>query len=248
MEKTRYRDIVVHYRENTSDVDVIDHSFDKDIFLTSIPYFKLKGKNVLVDIGAHIGTFSLLFAATKTLAKAYAIEPAVETYNVLEKNISENSLSEFIIPCKVALSDSLGESNLYHDLESGNWGHSISKKLSDSFEQVKTQTPDYFFESRNIKRCDLIKFNCEGAEFEIIESMSKTTMKKIRTWIILYHEDINKNGDHKKIINKLRNSGFIVNHIRVSDDGKRGWITATNEYLNYYKYSLITHIKKLFNF
>ena len=246
MKKFIYRDIEVNFRENTSDEDVISHSFDNDIFLTSIPYFKLNKEHIIVDIGAHIGAFSLLFVAKRKLSKAYAVEPAEETYSVLEQNILDNSLGDTIIPCKIALNDRSGKSILYHDLESGNWGHSISNKLSDSFEEVHTESPDHFFESRKIERCDLIKFNCEGAEFEIIESMSKKTVKKIKTWIVLYHEDINRNGDHSKIINKLKKFGFIVNHIRV--DGKRGWITATTNYFQYYRYSIITHIKALFNF
>jgi hypothetical protein len=47
----------VWYREDTSDVEVILHSYQNEIFL--IPEYFRRNDDVILDVGAYIGTFSL---------------------------------------------------------------------------------------------------------------------------------------------------------------------------------------------
>ena len=246
MQKHSYNGLNIYYRENTADEAVLGHSFDQDIFFSAIPYYHLPKNAVVIDVGAHIGTFSLLMACKSPGGKFYALEPAQDTFDVLEKNVIENNLARELIPCKLALFNNNSSIKLFHDEMSGNWGHSIVSELSKTYEEVETMTLDTFFEKNNIQHCDLIKFNCEGAEFKIIENVSTKTLNKINTWIILYHKDLEKGGDQNKIISRLKKNGYIVNLIRVSDDNKRGWITATKNYRQYVRYSLRTKMKKYF--
>jgi FkbM family methyltransferase len=246
MKQLFYKKLIVNYRENTADEMVLTHSFDKDIFLSSIPFFKIKTNATVIDVGAHIGTFSLFLASAAPLGKFYAIEPSEETYNVLVQNVIKNNLQKNIVPCKVALFNVDSELKLYHDEESGNWGHSIVSELSATYEKVKTMSIESLFKNFDIDHCDLIKFNCEGAEFKIIDSMSNEILNKINTWIILYHEDLEKEGNHQNLIKRLKDNKFKVNLIRVSDGNLRGWITATKNYKQYYRYSILTKIKMSF--
>ncbi len=245
MKSTLYRNFKINYRENTADELVLEHSFDKDIFMSSIPYYKIKKDCNVIDVGAHIGTFALFIADKATQGKFYALEPSQDTFDVLQMNVIDNKLEHKMFPIQIALYDQDSSIKLFHDEGSGNWGHSIVSELSQSFEEVNTQSPDTFFAKNNIAKCDLIKFNCEGAEFKIIAAMSDKVLNKINTWIILFHEDLEKEGNHKEIIKRLKKNNFIVNLIRVTDEGKRGWITATKNYSDYYKFSIISKLKKL---
>ena len=62
---------------------------------------------------------------------------------------------------------------LYHDIKNGNWGHTITKKVSRKYEVVKTDTLTNFMKDNNILHCDFMKLNGEGSEFKIILSTSK---------------------------------------------------------------------------
>lgn len=246
MKQTTYKSLKVFYREDTADESVLDHSFENDIFFSSIPYYTPPQNATVIDVGAHIGTFSLLLADMAPAGKIFALEPADDTFAVLEKNVTANSLDKRMIPCKVALYNNNSKVKLFHDEQSGNWGHSIVSELSQTFEEVETVTMDTFFEQHGIEHCNLIKFNCEGAEFKIIESVSDKTLNKIDTWIILFHEDLETEGNRHAIIQRLKKNGFIVRLIRVSDDNKRGWITATKSFRQYILFSIKSKLKKLF--
>jgi FkbM family methyltransferase len=246
MKKTSYKDINVFYREGTADESVLDHSFENDIFFSSIPYYTPPPNAIVIDVGAHIGTFSLLLSDRAPHGLIYALEPAEDTFEILEKNVIENKLDGKMIPCKIALYNNNSKVKLFHDEHSGNWGHSIVSELSPTFEEVETITMDSFFYNHKIQHCNLIKFNCEGAEFKIIECTSDLTLNKIDTWIILFHEDLETEGNRYNIIDRLKRNGFIVRLIRVSDDNKRGWITATKSYRQYLMFSLKSKLQKLF--
>jgi len=246
MKQVPYKNFIVNFRENTADEAVLEHSFDRDIFFSSIPYYTPPANAIIIDVGAHIGTFSLLMADKSPEGKYFALEPAEDTYTVLEKNVVDNNLVGRLIPCKIALFNKNSKVKLYHDEYSGNWGHSIVNRLSKTFEEVTTITLDSFFEHHQISHCDLIKFNCEGAEFKIIENVSKSVLNKINTWVILYHEDLEMKGNHTAIIKRLKSNGYFVNLIRVSDDQKRGWITATKNYRQYIWFSLRSKMNRIF--
>lgn len=246
MKINTYKNLNVFYREGTADESVLEHSFDNDIFFSAIPYYTPPHNATVIDVGAHIGTFSLLLASMAPQGTIYALEPSDDTFEVLKKNTIENRLQERMIPHKLALYNSNSKVKLYHDEQSGNWGHSIVSALSESYEEVETVTMDRFFEQNKIQNCNLIKFNCEGAEFKIIKDASDKTLNKVDTWIILFHEDLETEGSRYDIIDRLKKNGFVVRLIRVSDDNKRGWITATKSYRQYFMFSLKTKLQKLF--
>jgi FkbM family methyltransferase len=246
MKKTKYKNLDVFYRENTSDESVLEHSFDKDIFFSSIPYYTPPYNATVIDVGAHIGTFSLLLADMAPEGKIFAFEPADDTFEVLKKNVEANKLESRMYPQKVALYNSNSKVKLFHDQQGGNWGHSIVSQLSESFEEIETVTLDSFFDTNKIVHCNLIKFNCEGAEFKIIESVSDRVLNKIDTWIILFHEDLEVEGNRSSIIERLKKNRFIVRLIRVSDDNKRGWITATKCYKQYCLHSIKNKLRSFF--
>ena len=69
----------------------------------------------------------------------------------------------------------------------------------------------------NIKRCDLLKLDCEGSEYEIIESLPKNYFDKIEKMIIEYHFAEKYPTLFKNLINKLESIPFII-EIKKLDD------------------------------
>ncbi len=160
------------------------HSFDQDIFYRAVPEYKLEDGHTILDIGAHIGVFSLFTAVNNTQGRVFAIEPCSDTYAVLEKNISDNALQQ-VTSYKLALSGEKGSSKLFYDIETGNWGHSLTHQFSEEGEMAPTDTLDIFFEQQQIDQCHFIKLNYEGSEFSILMNASSQTLKKVDKILVI---------------------------------------------------------------
>lgn len=218
-----WQNFKINFRPNSVDKNVIQHSFDDDIFYSRVREFQPSSCMNIVDIGAHIGTFSMLSASKFKDAKIFAFEPFPETFHLLKKNITENSIHQ-ILPFENAIASTNNPIKLY--LSKENWEHSIANLDSENFIQVKGKKIDTFIEEFNIDKIDLIKFNCEGAEFEILKSISSLSYKKIKFMVILFHEDMAKGEMKEDIFFLLKNNGFIYREINKTKN--RGWIIAKN--------------------
>jgi hypothetical protein len=133
----------VAFRVNTADEDVIAENFENDLFFQRVPEYQPRDGGTIFDIGAHIGTFSLLAQQETRTGIAHAIEACKGTFNLLKINAALNKCERIRVH-HLAVSDRDGSGLLYHD--SGNWGHSTVCKLSVSQEAVSTISLCSFFE------------------------------------------------------------------------------------------------------
>jgi hypothetical protein len=77
----------VAYRKGTADEAVLAHSSDYDIFFTGTPEYQPAEDHVIIDVGAHIGTFSLRAGSMVPKGKVYAIEPCEDSFTLLRINV-----------------------------------------------------------------------------------------------------------------------------------------------------------------
>ncbi len=213
----------IAYRKNTSDEAVIAHSFENDIFFSGLPEYQSDEGHVIIDIGAHIGTFSLLSSSKVGCGKVYAVEAAEDSFTLLRINVALNRCSNISVH-HLAMADKKGTCTLYHD--SDNWGHSTVSKLTGSSETVESCTLSTFLERNRINKCHFMKLNCEGAEFPILLSTPGTILRRIGTILALYHSDLWTNNTEAELISHLESSGFDC--VIRNRSEKRGWIIATN--------------------
>jgi FkbM family methyltransferase len=220
---SRRGSFVAAYRPGTADEAVLAHSFDQDIFFPGIPEYTPRPGHVIVDVGAHIGTFSLLAAAKARGGRVLALEPCADTFRLLRYNRLLNGAHE-IEPHRVALTDTDGHARLHYD-EGGNWGHSITAQLSNRGEDVPTVHLNTLFLINHINYCNFIKFNCEGAEFQVLLGCDSDLLGRIGVILCLYHSDLSGRSvddlrDH------LSRNGFETS-IRNREE-QRGWLIALN--------------------
>ena len=212
----------IAYRLHSVDSEVLGHSFDADIFFAAIPGYPLPADGIVLDVGAHIGTFSVLAAARVPRGRVYAIEASRETFQLLHVNVGLNQRAN-VVAEHLALADADGDVALYHDPE-GNYGHSITKPLSPSVEHVRGESLQTFMRSRGIASVALAKFNCEGAEFRILLPAHRETLRRIQKMIVLYHCDLVQEPA-STLRDHLAAAGFAV-EVRNESAG-RGWMIAT---------------------
>lgn len=215
------------YRVGTVDEAVLTDSFENDIFFRGVPEYRPLATDIILDVGAHIGTFAVLAAAQAPQGKVYAVEACKDTFNYLRINVALNGLTN-VQTSHLALSDREGKTTLHYD--DGNWGHSIVKKLSRHGEIVTTDTLANFMHQNGIEKCDFAKFNCEGAEFPILLASSPETIARFKMMLVLYHCDLATGHSYQELLRHFDVSGFDTTLRNQSD--QRGWIIATRRNLN----------------
>lgn len=135
----------------------------------------IKSGMIIVDIGAHIGYFTRLFASlTCKTGAVYAFEADPENFSLLAKNTRH---FKNIKLCPQAVSAKSGSINFYHS-EDKTGCHSV---IPADFRQKKITVPaitlDDFIQEKNINKIDLIKMDIEGGELAALEGMRVTVYK-----------------------------------------------------------------------
>ena len=164
--------------------------------------FEINDTDIVIDIGAHIGLFALFASQFCKNGKIYCFEPVKENFRLLEANLILNNIKN-IIAVNAAISTN--NENVIIYLNEDESGHSMyvtgSKKI-----QVKSFTLQDVFDSNKLQKCDFIKIDCEGEEYEIIDSLSIPYFDKINKMCIEYHFVDTKPELLQNMINKLETS------------------------------------------
>jgi len=179
-------------------------------FTTEIFKRVVKKGNIVVDLGANIGYYSLLAARIVGMeGKVYAFEPEPRNHGLLLKNIELNKYSN-IIPVQKAVSNKSGATKLFI---STSGGHSIHE-LSDGrdFVEVETVTLDEFLKEEG-HHVDVIKIDVEGAEIDAIEGMKQVIKenRNLKMFVEFWPYAIRKAGKSpEEFFSKLLNHGFVI--------------------------------------
>lgn len=171
----------------------------QELFADGVYSIHLKNKKVaVIDVGMNVGVASLYFAGQAQVSKVYSFEPFPETYQRALNNFSLNPvIKDKIVPYNAGVggSDAMLEIPMIV-------GESAVMSTSDFFiEQMKTdQTKMIKVGITDIKKIlpevlqnhaaesIILKLDCEGAEYDIIEQMHQTGLiKKISVIVIEWH-------------------------------------------------------------
>ncbi|HEY5137860.1 MAG TPA: FkbM family methyltransferase, partial [Methylococcales bacterium] len=183
----------------------------------------------ILDVGAHIGIFSLYARAINPTAKIYAMEPEKENFGLLLKNIEANDLKD-VKSYKVALSSKTAERNLAIELDSINH-HLADENFGDGAEAHYIKVPSIslrdFLEKNDIARVGLLKMDIESGEYEVLENMQEEVFGRIDNIILEYHNYGGRN--YKELEDILRENGFTVQRFPSGFEKDLGFLFARNK-------------------
>jgi len=166
--------------------------------------YNLKKDDVVIDIGANVGIFTLKVA--KTIGRdglCIAIEPDLSNFKLLEENTNKYNN---VIRLQKAIGNKEGYVKLYlkTSLE-----HSIKRDYGMGYIICKMETLDQIVEKLNLQKIDFIKIDVEGAEVEVLEG-AKRTLFLFRPKLALEYHSIK---DLHKIIKILENLSIIMKYL-----------------------------------
>jgi len=123
--------------------DVAAGIITREIFIDEVydHFYHLQNDDIVIDIGAHVGLFTLKVA--KKVKLVVAVEPHLLNHRLLVLNIALNKL-ENVIPVKLALSHYSGKAKLYVGKDSGTYTlrGNLYKLKSDDTIEVMVETLD----------------------------------------------------------------------------------------------------------
>jgi len=188
--------------------DVI--AFYENFFMeTNCPtdLMSIRERDTIIDIGAHAGYFTL-YASTKAKeGRIFAFEPTKQTYQILEENIRLNEL-ENVKTTNCGVLDQVGTATLYFD-EENSIGNSMFISNNKKTEKIRVTNIGKIIEENHIEKINLLKLDCEGAEFPILMKLSKTEIEKIEKISAEVHLDLSEKK-LKDLENFLKVSGFRI--------------------------------------
>lgn len=166
------------------------------------PFFTAEPGQKVIDVGANVGLFSLLAAARGAVVEAY--EPHPETYDWLVRNTRGRDVT-----CtQAAVVGSLSEGQVELWLHPGrNSRHTTARYEVGSGEPLlhKVEVPAIRLEEVIGHGCDLLKLDCEGAEFEIVDGTPIESLARAARLVCEVHSNA---GDPAKLKARLREAGF----------------------------------------
>ncbi|OQX94562.1 MAG: hypothetical protein B6I23_00690 [Rickettsiaceae bacterium 4572_127] len=152
-------------------------------------------KTILIDIGMNRGFVSLISADKyKSIEKVYGFEPFKKIYDIAQKNINLNKkYSKKIVANNFGLGGK--DEVIYADINNEKLGCSvtISPKSKKNKKGIKLKIYDAKIEMQKIfkkhpKSNFVLKCDCEGAEFDIFDTLGKANLlKKFDEIVMEYH-------------------------------------------------------------
>ncbi len=175
---------------------------------TSHKIFQIKCNDIVVDIGAHIGYFTLFAAKRSKDGKVFAFEPSKKSFSLFKKNIKINNYKN-IISEEIAIAKIKGKQILYLD-KNNEISNTIYKQQESLDEkEINTITLQNIFEKYKIEKIDFLKMDCEGAEFEIVMNTPSIILDKIQKISMEIHEEIVP-YTKEIMMKRLKKHGFNV--------------------------------------
>lgn len=140
-------------------------------------FHEVQDDDIVIDVGAHVGIFTMKAARKARNGLVVAVEPYVPNYKLLVYNIDSNKIKN-VLGVNSALSDCAGTAKLYIDTQSV--GHTIDRKktrvsyMSKRYAECSTQTLDELVDRLKLPKVDFIKINVEGSELNVLKGAVRT--------------------------------------------------------------------------
>ena len=175
----------------------------------------IKKDDVVIDVGANIGYYTLIFAKlVGSEGKVFAFEPEPNNFHLLRKNVELNNYHNVALVQK-AVTNITGRVNLYLSKEdSGQHKIYDAHDNVDSLEVDAVRLDDYF--ENFVGTIDFIKMDVEGAERLVIEGMSSILqrIKSIKMMIEFSPILIKKLGiEPLEYLQMIHEYGFDLYHM-----------------------------------
>lgn len=207
----------------------VDHVPILEIFLNE-DYGVIADDSIVLDLGAHVGVFTIYATTTAQNVVVYAYEPHPEFCTALKENIRLNRRDETVHCFDAAVASETGTRDLYLGGGQFFFPTLVGATQGDNVEQmvVPCTTLREIMEVNHLEHIDLLKMDCEGAEYEILYSTPPSYLERIAEIRMEYHNLDSRERHVDGLKRFFTRSGFTVTHLKPGS-GTNGTLWAERE-------------------
>jgi len=164
-------------------------------------YYFVDEEDVVLDIGANIGLFSIL---SKNAKKIICVEPIRECIPILEKNLDSHNLLNKSIIINMAV---VKKGRLWLELDTHINLSKVVQKRTKNTQKIKSELLEYFTKKY---KTNLVRMDVEGYEYEILK---QGIPKRINKIAMEFHAGLLGNKKIKEILQLFHKEKFKVRYI-----------------------------------
>ncbi len=191
-------------RVNSSDVLLIWEIWKKKIYAD--PRLPIRPGDTVVDIGAHIGVFSVWAARRAHRGRVIAYEAAADNFRLLGRNLELNGQKNLEIH-RLAVFETAGEFDFYLPGANGALGSLLQDRRS-AHERVQAVTLQDVIRQIGPGGIGLLKMDVEGAEYSIMLNTPPEILAGVRGIVLEYHEFEGSPQGPEALVAHLQKCGF----------------------------------------
>jgi len=208
----------------------IDHGWEK----VSLGLWQklCKESNVIFDVGANTGIYSLIAKGVNPNAHVHAFEPLERVYNRLQDNMT---LNNFDVKCEqVAVSNEDGTATIYdtegeHALSVSLNAHTRDADVKLIPTEVNTITLAAYIRAQGITSIDLIKIDVETYEPQVLEGMGEFIKEFKPTMLV----EILDPEIGRKVEEIVKDAGYLYFNIDENKGIRQEETIRKSDYYNY---------------
>lgn len=221
--------------------EMLSQRYERD----TVKLFKkmIRPEMVIVDIGAHVGYYTTLFAKlTGPSGKVFAFEADSDNFKILEANTKQYKNVEIF---NTAITDRTGFVDFYK-IKGNTSCHSVV--VSDNADKISVPatTLDEFISQNRLRRPDVIKIDIEGGEYLAFCGMRDlfTSAKNLSVVMEFNPAAIKLAGfKPRDFLNKIKELAFEVFQILPAGQLQPIQIDQTEKF-NYYRTGFVNLLLK----
>jgi FkbM family methyltransferase len=182
-------------------------------------YLKVNHNEVFIDVGAHVGKYSLPIAKQYPDSIVIAIEPAKDTFLALTEGIRKNKIKN-IIPLNIAAFSTSTKLKLFvlevHGCSTliDDQAKYLSKRII-RIDEVDARPLDDIVEKVGLKRIDWVKIDVEGAELHVLRGF-RNGIIKFKPRVIIEIKEFNR----REVFKFFEEVNYTCHHIPEDESGE----------------------------
>lgn len=172
-------------RNNTESWLPIFEIFVEDVYRLSESPEERNSPLCIVDIGGHVGCFTLAVATRFPNAIVQVYEPSQVTYQYLCTNVYLNGLTSRVGAVEAAVATHAGREHFY-EAGDASCGSSLFQAVGSTESMV--DVVDFNVVMAEVgHRIDILKIDCEGGEYDIILNSDRDSWRQVQKLLLEYH-------------------------------------------------------------